>query len=316
MTAFLSKLAATAGCLCVGGILLTFRADPQQTPQTTTLVVTVTDKKDGPVSSLAANEFVILNKTPIQQITASNQNDTPVSVAIVFDFSGSMGEGRDNKASKRTQRALASLVRFVQGSNPANEYFLIGFNTSVRSFRERFQDPHATIADLNAMADLHFLNGAALYDALQLALNKLSQRDLPKRAILLVTDSDDSASHATFKETIHSIELSNALVYPVFLLPDDYSDTSGGSALTNEARSILKEFASVSGGRYLQIQGSQEVNGLVDQIAAELRSQYFLNVTLVNNLHKKCYDVKLKLAPEKPELKSLSMRSRKVICIS
>jgi VWFA-related protein len=289
---------------------------PEQAGPATTLIVTVTDKKDAPLNALPATSFSITIKNVIQEIVDVKQPDTPISVAVVFDLSGSMGNGRDGKASKRTQSALAALTRFVQGSHPSNEYFLIGFNDKARSLRERFQDANATIADINTMGTLSFKNGAALYDALQLAINKVSQSGHSKQAIILLTDSVDNSSQTTFKETVRLLEQTTTLVYSVFLLPDYYSDISGGSSLDAETQSILKEFASLSGGKYFQAKGNQELNILMERIAIELRSQYLVSVRLANNLEKKCYESKLKLTSNNnPELKSSSTRTRKVICV-
>jgi len=265
---------------------------------------------------LTASSFTIANKSVIEEIIASTQPDITVSVAIVFDLSGSMGNDRDNKASKRTQSALAALARFVQKSNPANEYFLIGFNDKIHLIRTQFQDATETIADINSMASLSFINGAALYDALQVAIKKLSPSNFSKQAIILVTDSYDDSSKGTFKDTVRLLEQTNTLVYPIFLLPDSYSDLTGSrGGPYDETGLVLKEFASLGGGRYFQAKRGEELNGIVDRIAIELRSQYLIKVGLANNLDKKCYEFKLKLlSNNKSDLKS-SVRTRKAICI-
>jgi Ca-activated chloride channel family protein len=281
-----------------------------------TVIVTVTDKNDAPVSALPATSFGITSKNLVQEIVDFKQADAPISVAIVFDLSGSMTNGRDGKPSKITQSALAALVRFVQSSNPSNEYFLIGFNDKVQLLHGRFQDGTAMIAELNSIGARSFRNGTALYDALQFAVNELSHSGFLKQTIILVTDSIDNSSKATFKDTIRSLEQTNALVYPILLLPEDYSDLSGGGPWAAETKAILKAFASLSGGKYIQAQRSQELNALVDRIAIELRSQYFVRVVLANNLEKKCYELKLKLiSTNHPELKSSSLRTRKVLCV-
>jgi|GEM_PF-2350611 len=63
-----------------------------------------------------------------QEIVGFEQSDSPLSIAIIFDVSGSMGSGRDLRPSKRTQSALDALIRFVQVGHPTNEYLLIIFN--------------------------------------------------------------------------------------------------------------------------------------------------------------------------------------------
>jgi Ca-activated chloride channel family protein len=320
MRVFSPTLALSSLAICLAALLLGSRGSAQgtlvQPGATRTVIVTVTGKKDAPVNALPVTSFGITSKNLIQEIVDLKQADAPISVAIVFDLSGSMG-GSDGKLSKRTQSVLAALTRFVQSSNPANEYFFIGFNDKVQLLRGRYQDANAMIAELNSIGARSFRNGTALYDALHFAVNELSHSGFLKQAIVLVTDSSgDNASHATFKDTIRLLEQTNALVYPILLLPEDYSDLYGRSTLDGETKAILTAFASVSGGEHFQAQRSQELNALIDRMAIELRSQYFVGVALANDLEKKCYELKLKLnSANHPELKSSSLRTRKILCV-
>jgi hypothetical protein len=306
MKAPLTRIALTCLSICLTLSLTTFPASTQRA-FTRTLVVTVTDKNNAPIISLNASSFSIPNKRVIENIVDSKQLDTAVSVALLFDLSASMV--RTNQAANRARNALAGFARLVQRSNAGNEYFLIGFNDKTRLLRDGAQDANTTIVDLNAIPHLSFRNGAAIFDAMQLAITRLSKSTFPKQVIIIVTDSIDDSSRATFNETIRLLKQTSALVYPIFLLPK-------GSSSPTEAESILQEYASVSGGKYGRAQETREFNDLIDQIVLELRSQYFVIVGISNKLENKCYDVKLNLLSDKSELKGLSIRSRKTLCIN
>src|SRR5256885_3487288 len=101
MRVLFPTLALRSLSICVVALLLASRGPAQgtlvQPGLVGTVIVTVTDKKDAPVAALPVTSFGITNKNVVQGIVDSKQADVAVSVAIVFDFSGSMGNGRDNK---------------------------------------------------------------------------------------------------------------------------------------------------------------------------------------------------------------------------
>jgi VWFA-related protein len=284
----------------------------QESTETVSLVVSVTNKAGTPFEALPQSAFSITSRNVLQNIVDFSQPDAPISTAIIFDMSGSMGSIRDGKALKRTRTAVDALIRFVRLSHPSNDYFLIGFNNKAHALWDHVQDADATIADLNKIKSLSFRNGAALYDALRLSIDKVSQGAYPKRVIILVTDGDDNSSQATFKETARLIEQTNVLVYPLLLLPDIPGDIWEGSSLDAETQSILKEFAGRSGGMYFQAKRNPELKIVMERIATELRHQYLISIHLTNAPVNKCHEFKIKLSPD---FKSSSARVRKSLCL-
>src|SRR2546423_1697237 len=84
------------------------------------LTVTVTNKRSVVIEGLTQQSFTIFdNKTP-QQVSSFSAEDVPISVGILFDTSDSV-RGRTNFIKKE-------LSTFIEASNKANEYFLVGFS--------------------------------------------------------------------------------------------------------------------------------------------------------------------------------------------
>src|SRR5262249_19020870 len=87
--------------------------------------VTVTDHAGRAISGLKRESFKIYEDQIEQPISFFSDEDEPASVAIVFDTSGSMSEGK-------IIRARETLARFIQTSHPDDEYFAISFNSTPR----------------------------------------------------------------------------------------------------------------------------------------------------------------------------------------
>ena len=155
-----------------------------------TIRVTVTDAKGNYVLGLEKTAFTIQDDGSPQKITAFSDEDTPVSVAVVFDVSGSMSEAKIAQAKQ-------ALAGFIQTSHPLDEFFLVSFDSQAHLLLDRSRSGDAVLDKFT-----YFQTGGntALYDALYLGLEKVSHGTFPRQAILLITDGEDNDSRYTFKE--------------------------------------------------------------------------------------------------------------------
>src|SRR4029077_4166637 len=88
------------------------------------LPVVVTDKQGRYISDVPSQQFTVFDngrRVPIELFT---NEDTPVTIGLILDASGSMraklGEG------------VAAAVAFAKSSNPEDELFAVRFNDDVR----------------------------------------------------------------------------------------------------------------------------------------------------------------------------------------
>src|SRR5437660_8718659 len=86
--------------------------------------VTVTDSLNRLVVGLAQDNFQVFDGKTSQSIKHFSSEDTPVSLGIILDISGSMKQKMD--------RAREAVMRFCHDANPQDEFFMITFANAPR----------------------------------------------------------------------------------------------------------------------------------------------------------------------------------------
>ena len=140
-----------------------------------TLTVTVTDTYGRYVSGLSKSAFTVLDEKQPQEITFFSDDDSPVSVGVIFDVSGSM-------SGDKIKRAREALSKFIQTSHNSDEYFLIAFNSRAQLLLDKTRDGNAV---LDKLTFVQTKNNTALYDACYLGVEKVQRGLHPKRALLV-----------------------------------------------------------------------------------------------------------------------------------
>lgn len=185
--------------------------------------ITVTDKNGNPVRGLKAEDFRVIEDGEERKLDffepIKKQNDTrPLSIVFALDVSGSM-------TVDELERLRSALQTFVQNLADYQSYFAImTFGMEVKtlqSFTNRPDKLEKTFSKL--MKDQEGLSTHA-YDAVDDAIRLLHKKSpssirnqLPKRAIVLITDGfpvGDVVSPRTVIERANNAETS---VYSVIL---------------------------------------------------------------------------------------------------
>jgi len=225
-----------------------------------TFNVTVTDIYGRFVSGLSKNAFSVVDEKAPQEITFFSDEDSPVSVGILFDVSGSM-------SGDKVRRARDALAHFIQTSHDRDEYFLIGFNSRAQLLMDRTRDGQAV---LDKLTFVQTKNNTALYDACYLGVERVQRGTHQKRALLLISDGQDNNSRYTFGELRRVLKESDVVLYAIGIL----GGSDVGSSLGMEGQGILDELAGVSGGKAFYPRSGAEMDDIFEQIALELRHQY------------------------------------------
>ena len=233
-----------------------------------TVTVTVTDAYGRYVTGLNKAAFSVLDDKIEQEITHFSNEDTPVSLGIVFDVSGSM-------SGDKIARAREALARFIDTSHGSDEYFLIGFNSRAQLLLDRTRDSNAL---LDKLTFVQTRGQTALYDACYLGVEKVQRGRHQKRAVLLISDGQDNNSRYTFSELRRLLKESDVIIYTVGIL-SGHDDTS---AYGIGGRAILDELAGVSGGKSFFPSTAAELNDTFEKIALELRNQYSIGYRPTN----------------------------------
>lgn len=221
------------------------------------LTVTVSDRDGRHVSGLDKSAFTIYDDKVPQQINFFSDADTPVSLAIIFDTSHSM-------SGEKINRARQALARFIETTHREDEYFLISFSDRAHSLLDNTRDGDAVVDKFTYVEPR---GETALFDATYLGIEKVSHGSSARRAILLITDGNDTCSRYTFEEVRRSLQEADVVLYAIGILSYSRSEARAG-------RSTLKELASVSAGKAFFPNNAAETIDAFERIALELRSQY------------------------------------------
>lgn len=222
--------------------------------------VTVTDRDGNFASGLAAKNFEILDNDQPQTIAFFEQQDTPVTVGLLIDHSGSMGP--------RLPAVAAAISGFARTSNPQDQMFVIDFGdtVSIGLFDGRSFTNDPTQIE-HAITSVWARGRTALYDAIAEGITHLKLGDWNKRALIIVSDGGDNASHYKFNQILEMAHSSHAVIYTIGLLSESGQE---------ENPEVLRKLSRDTGGLAFFPGLHDSIANLSTEIAHDLRSQYML----------------------------------------
>ena len=267
--------------------------------------VTVSDASGRYVPGLRQDDFVLYEDGVEQPITHFSNERVPVSLGLVVDTSGSMD-------GEKWEHARDALDRFVlELLGPDDEVFLYTFS----NFPNLIEDWTSDRSRLSrSMRRIIPRGGTAMYDTLLEAVPLAEKGQNRKKAIVVISDGNDTNSSATVQEVTHLIRDTELMVYaigidgasstrsnpfgtrPPVRLPFPFPGTRrrpfpslplqppwGGSSGSGSRRTTdrvnaaaLRELTDDSGGRTEIVRNSQDLDPATAGIANELSQQYFL----------------------------------------
>jgi Ca-activated chloride channel family protein len=232
------------------------------------IAVTITDTQRRYITGLHEADFQVLEDGKPQDLTLFNQQRLPLSLVILLDTSQSM--------QRKLLEAQAAAVSFVQTLTPADEAQVIQFNERALIVQDFTSDRAALESSIRATR----ASGAtALYSALYVALKDVQARrregDLRRRAVVVLSDGDDTSSLVSDEQVLGLARRSGITVYGISLRPP------AGSVLALEPNPGLPRYFFTAltrdtGGQAHFLQEIAQLRGVYDQVAEELRCQYNL----------------------------------------
>ena len=244
-----------------------------------TVTATVTDADGRYVNNLTLADFALEEDGVPQKITHFTQDhEVPVSVGILLDTSGSM--------LARMQKATGAVEHFVRSIHRDDDIFLMTF-AARPVIRQDFTSDRQRISQ--ALRSFRLMEGkfdvlealTAIYDSLGAALEKLRNGRHDKRAVLLITDGQDTWSRQTPETLTKRLGRSEVLVYGLGIppaRPPEPGVRPPSASRDNVNMKTLWQFADSSGGRavLLSTDDPKRLDQLLSDIATELRNQYTL----------------------------------------
>lgn len=229
----------------------------------------VRDKKGRFVYDLTARDFEITDGGIRRTISDFRTDEAGVSVAMLFDVSGSM-ELTMPQAREAAGHVLSWLTR------EEDEAAVFTFDTrldEVTPFTSRL----STLPDkLTAMRPF---GATSLHDAIARAAEKVADRRGLRRAVVVFTDGLDNASRLTPGEVSG---IASAIDVPVYIVGvvSPVDDPAAPTGVIPPERSVfsgsLHDLATWTGGRTFVVSSIAQRSLVARQIVEELRHQYLI----------------------------------------
>ena len=226
---------------------------------TRTVYVTVTDDKGGAVTDLTSADFAVKEGGKARDILTTEVAKVKMRTAVMLD-ERLLGDGPTRKG----------LFEFLQRLQPSSEFALITVGLRNQTVVDYTSDLNVMVAAINKFT----LNPGPVSNFTESVLDvtkKLAQQRHERPVIVAVAaPSGGEIGSASTDETLNWLRQSGAQLHAVTL-----TQSSGGG---NEQ--MLEDGAKQSGGRRVEVNGTQAIPGALQQIADALSAQYALTYTL------------------------------------
>jgi Ca-activated chloride channel family protein len=170
------------------------------------VTVTVSDENGRFVPGLKQEDFLVYEDDQPVTVTHFNADRVPVSLGIALDTSGSM-------AGTKIQEARAALDRFLYDLlDRDDEIFLYRFSSTPVLLQPWTKDRQALS---RALARVEPSGGTAMYDAVAEAIPLTVRGQNRKKALLVISDGNDTSSATTTRELKAQIRETETLVYAI-----------------------------------------------------------------------------------------------------
>jgi Ca-activated chloride channel family protein len=233
------------------------------------VAVTVEDARGRPIDGLTARDFVVAEDGRRQRVELcarmgeGGSPSTSLDVALLVDTSDSM--------LATLRRSQDVTVRFLTSLPNAQEVIVVFFDQTQRLEHFDRDHPEALFERVRALPEG---GNTALRDAIAFSLRALS-RSNGRSALVLLTDGIDTVSITEPAALDRAVQSHAVTIYPV-AYP---ASATGDGPDPQRALKELDRLAQVTGGRLFKLPNEAALPRVLDEIVAELRSQYVLGFT-------------------------------------
>jgi VWFA-related protein len=265
------------------------------------VTATVSDSSGRFVSGLTKDDFIVYEDDQPVEVAQFSPERVPVSLGIVLDTSGSMAGMKIQEAESALDRFLFDLL------DPGDEIFLYRFSNYPMLLQGWTEDRKALS---RALGHIVPSGGTAMYDTIGEAIPMAQRGKHLKKALLVISDGNDTTSRTSVREVKQRIRESEVLVYAVGIdgdgrlptfrqpppqpprMPFPFPPRRGrggfqifGPGVGQRSMSrgddrvnvgALRELTDDSGGRTEVVRDPRDLNPATANIADELRKQYYL----------------------------------------
>lgn len=249
--------------------LHTRRVEIEDTVEVALKPVYVTvERADTQVLDLTRDDFVLFEDGRRQDLVTFERGGAPLAAVLLLDASESM-RGTPLAAALDGTKTFLSLI------DTLDEVQVVLFSDRPLAATRFSNQPDVLLAGLEG---LPARGGTALNDYLYTGLRLLDDRQ-GRRVVLLLSDGTDVLSTLRMQDVLWKVRRSDALIYWIRLgsgALGPFTSAWRDRAANDEERRGLEQAVRYSGGRILDVAGTDQVEAAFREVMRELRSQYVL----------------------------------------
>ncbi|MFN2455617.1 MAG: VWA domain-containing protein [Pyrinomonadaceae bacterium] len=280
----------------------------------TSILFTAVDKNQRFITTLRREDVRVLeDNAPQTLFTFDREADLPLSLAILIDVSRSQERTLPDEkeaanafvnAVIRPEKDTASVIPFAGKATLAQEPTSVKdkLRAAIDSVRVDLppDNPECEKNVGSIAAELDARCGTSIWDVIWSASNEVLAKtpERTRRAIILLSDGDDTTSELERKEAINFATKTNVFIYAIGI-----GDTKNYSLKKGDLRSVAES----TGGRAFFPKDKSELSAAFAQIEQELRSQYLVAYSPTNKNRNGAFrQVRLEIV--NPELRKQKLR--------
>lgn len=254
------------------------------------LNASIVDGNGKHVPGLTQNQFRIFEDGREQAIDFFAAEENPFAAVILLDTSGSMGE--------QVSLARSAAIRFLDGLRGEDSAAIYRFDSKVVLVQEFSNSRDVS----DKLFDVKSQGMTTLNDAIYQAAMELDKRQEKRRAIIVLSDGQDTSSGRSADKALKAALAADASIYTI-----DMSPMNVGANQRMQNIGALRNFAEKTGGTFISTPGGVAMRQALAAIVAELGTQYTLGYEPSNSAKDgKWHAIELRVA--RPNLK---IRTRK-----
>jgi Ca-activated chloride channel homolog len=295
------------------------------------VTATVTDEDGRFVPGLRREDFRVFDDNAPMEVTHFSNERVPVSLGIVLDTSGSM-------TPDKMSSARGAIERFIGMLGEEDEMFLYRFANVPELVQGWTTDRRQMTRALGA---IFAGGGTAMYDAIADAIPLAQAGHNRKKAIVVISDGNDTSSSTTVQDVRELIRQSEVMVYAIGVDGRFQSYTRGssrpprlpipipfpgrrpqfpppiggrggilqrGGGNTGERldAGALRRVTDDTGGRTEIVREFRDLDGATARIADELSKQYYLGYASPGHNDGRWHDIRVEVRD-----RALTVRARR-----
>jgi VWFA-related protein len=234
------------------------------------IAAVVRDARNRVVLDLEREDFEVLEKGTLRRIVEfSAQDGHPVSIAFLFDTSGSMSLVSNLAKGKGVITELLGRMR-----STGDEAALFTFH---RSLHEEVPFTNDRYRIQRALDRVRPWGLTSLYDAVAETAKRLTDRPALRRAVVVISDGVDTSSALSPGEVAALAMAIDVPVYVVAVVAPLDDPSHAASAQPGKAAGGLFEVAHLTGGDVFHVSAFDPA-ATMDKLLAAMRHQYFLAI--------------------------------------